>query len=76
MSNGTRAKRVVLPPKRAGKLSKAAITRAVDKVASELWQEKLGCLQQQAASTADPTQKSALTKQIRKAKTKIEKLGR
>jgi len=48
----------------------------VDKVASELWQEKLGCLQEQAAGTADPAQKAALTKQIRKAKTKVEKLSR
>jgi len=76
MANRSRAERVVLPPKRSGKLSKAAIERAVNKVGIELWQERLGFLQEQEAIAADPAQKFALKKQIEEAKAKIEELNR
>ena len=75
MANRSRAERVVLPPKRSGKLSKTAIERAVNKVAIELWQEKLAYLQEHEAITADPAQKFALKKQIKEAKAKIEELS-
>jgi hypothetical protein len=45
-------------------------------VAIELWQEKLGFLQEQEAIVADPAQKLALKEQIREAKTKIKDLNR
>jgi hypothetical protein len=76
MANKSHASRVILPPKKAGKIPKAVIERAVSKVASELWQEKLGFLQEQEALAADPAQKSALKKQIKEVKAKIEELNR
>jgi hypothetical protein len=67
---------VVLPPKKSGKIPKDVIERAVSKVGIELWQEELSFLQEQEAAAVDPAQKSALRKQIKEAKAKIEELSR